>query len=339
MRATIKDIAKIAKVSASTVSRVLAGNPRISKETATRVLKLIKELNYHPNLIARSLANKSSGVIGVIIPENASVAFRNPFFSELFRGLTHQAHQYGYKILVDSTNDLEEENKAINEMMLSGLVEGIVLLTSRVDDPSIEQLVKANFPFVVVGKPENEVNVNWVDNDNFEIAYNLTKHLIVMGHEHIAFLGKCDNLLFTLERHGGYNKALKDHNIKVNTDYVLKCNILSDQGYELAEHLLINSKKVTAIIACDDLIAFGAMKSVLDRGFRIPYDIAVAGFNNVPLSQYSNPPLTSVDINSFGLGQSAINLLADSIKSLCKSFNREIIPAKLILRRSTVNDF
>lgn len=335
MRVTLNDIAKIAKVSTSTVSRAIANNPKISVATREKIFKIMKELNYHPNIIARSLANKSTRIIGIIIPGTAETAFQNPFFPEVLRGISSVAHKHKYNVLISSVSNLEEEKQTLKQFVHGGITEGIILLVSRVGDPSVAELTKLRFPFVVIGKPENESEVNWVDNNNFTIGYELTKHFIQQGHRKIAFLGVSSNYIVTLDRLNGYKKALEDNGIPIDERLIVESKFIEDNGYELMKQLFERGQKPTGVMAGDDLLAFGAMKYINEQGLKVPDDIGVSGFNNVPLANYSIPPLTSVEVNPFLLGSKAFELLLTAINSDYKSYNRAIVPAELVIREST----
>ncbi|HHU51925.1 MAG TPA: LacI family transcriptional regulator [Firmicutes bacterium] len=343
MRVTIKDIAKKAGVSPSTVSRVIANHPRISSATKHKVMKIMKELDYHPNMIARSLASKSSKIIGVIIPGTAERSFEHPFFPELLRGIGTVAYQHGYNILISSVTSLEEEKDTIIQFARGGITDGVILLTSRVRDPSVAELIKMSFPFVIIGRSEQESRVNWVDNDNFSIGYELTEHFIKRGHRRIAFLGLSPDFLVTVDRFNGYKQALRDHGIPVDEELVVESQFVTDDGYHLMKTFYRHrSVQPTGIIACDDLLAFGAIKYLNEHGLEVPRDVAVAGVNNVPQAAYFSPSLTSVEINAFSLGAKAVELLLAEVNEEytagvphTRSYSRTIIPAELIVRDST----
>ena len=335
MAVTIIDVARTANVSPSTVSRVIAKNPRISNATCDKVLKIMEEMNYQPNIIARSLVNKSTRIIGVIIPGTTEKAFQHPFFPEILRGISSVAHKSKYKILISSVSCIKEEKQIINEIARGGITEGVILLTSKIKDPSISELIKINFPFVVVGRPDKHDEVNWVDNDNFSAGYELTQYFIKQGHKEIAFIGVSSEFIVTLDRLEGYKKALIDNGLPINKNLIVEGEFMGSTGVDLMKVLLDRGIKLTGVIACDDFIAFGAIKLLMEYGLKVPEDIAVAGFNNVPLSSYFTPTLTSVEINAFSLGSKAFELLYASMNNNYTSINRAIIPAKLIIRNST----
>jgi DNA-binding LacI/PurR family transcriptional regulator len=336
MGVTLNDIAKAAKVSPSTVSRAIANNPKISSATREKVFKITKAMNYHPNIIARSLANKASRIIGVIIPGMAEKAFQHPFFPEVLRGISSIAHKHKYNILISSADNPDEERQTLKQFTQGGITEGIILLASKVGDPSVNELLKSNFPFVVIGKPEKDHEVNWVDNNNFTISYELTQHIIAQGRRRVAFLGVSSNFIVTLDRLNGYKQALIDQGLPVDESLIVESKFIDDNGYILMQQLLERGSAPTGVITGDDLLAFGVLRLINERGLKVPEDIAVAGFNNVPLANYSYPPLTSVEINAFGLGSKAFELLLTALNSDCKSYNRMIVPAKLVIRDSTV---
>lgn len=335
MGVTLNDIAKIAKVSPSTVSRAIANNPKISVATREKIYKIMKDLNYHPNIIARSLANKSTRIIGIIIPGMAEKAFQHPFFPEVLRGISSMAHKYKYNVLISSVSTSEEEKQTLKQFAYGGIAEGIILLASKVKDPSVAELMKIKFPFVVIGKPENELEVNWVDNNNFTIGYELTQHFIKLGRKKIVFLGVSSNFIVTLDRLHGYKKALEDNGLAVDEKFIIESKFIDDNGFDLMKQLFDRGVNPTGVIAGDDLLAFGAMRFIYEQGIKIPEEIAVAGFNNVPLANYSVPPLTSVEINAFELGAKAFELLK-AINNDSRSYNRTIVPAELVIRESTV---
>lgn len=337
LNATINDVAKAANVSPSTVSRAIANNPRISAATREKVFRVMKEMNYHPNMIARSLANRSTKIIGVILPGIAEKAFQHPFYPQILSGISSVASKNNYKILLStSVSSQKEEKKVINEFAKGGITEGIILMTSRVDDPLISELEKINFPFVVVGRPVNDGDINWVDNDNVSIAYELTEHLIKQGCRKIAFIGLAPEFIVTLDRLEGYKKALKENDIEFDEGLIVEGEFLSSTGSDWMEKFTDSGIVPDGIVACDDLVAFSAIKLLADYGLKVPDDVLVAGFNNVPQADYFQPTLTSVEVNAFSLGLKAFELLLDCINSNFKSFSRSIVPAQLVIRNSSI---
>lgn len=336
---TINDVAKAANVSPSTVSRAIANNPRISTATREKIYRIMKEMNYHPNMIARSLANRSTKIIGVILPGITEKAFQHPFYPQILSGISSGAYKNNYKILLStSVSNKKEEKKIINEFAKGGITEGIILMTSKVNDPSISELEKMNFPFVVVGRPVNDGKVNWVDNDNVSIAYELTEHLIKQGCSKIAFIGLAPDFIVTLDRFEGYKKALKANNLEFDKNLVVEGEFLTNTSSDWMKKFTEKGIKPDGIIACDDLVAFSAIKLLADYSLKVPDDVLIAGFNNVPQSEYFAPPLTSVEVNAFSLGLKAFELLFNCMKNNFESYSRAIVPAQLVIRSSSIKN-
>lgn len=335
MAVTIKDVARIAGVDPSTVSRVIADNPRISEKTKEKVLKVMAELDFHPNAIARSLANRSTKTIGVIMPHATEQVFVNPFFTEVMRGIGVSALKRGYNVLFSTGSSGEEEYKATQRLVNEKRVDGLILLTSRIGDKTIEGLKKKRFPFVVVGKPSKMEDVNWVDNDNLEAGYEATDYLIKQGHKRIGFIGGEFSYVFMGERFKGYKKALDANGMKFYKEYLSLDELVEEGGYRAIGKLLQAKSRPTAVVAADDLVAFGAIRAIKEAGLRVPEDIAVVGFNDTPLASYIDPPLSSVEIFVYDLGYNASETLINQLEESDGHKKHIIIPTKLIVRRSS----
>jgi DNA-binding LacI/PurR family transcriptional regulator len=335
MGVTIKDVARIAGVDPSTVSRVIADSPRISQNTKEKVTKVMEELDFYPNAIARSLANRSTKTIGVIMPLSSEQVFVNPFFTEVMRGISASSLKRGYDILFSTGGSSDEEYQATSRIVNERRVDGLILLTSRRQDKTINDLIKKKLPFVVVGKPSRLENINWVDNDNQEACYNATEHLIKQGHSNIGFIGGEFSYVFMCERFKGYKRALDIYNIKFNKDYLSLGEFLEEGGYHAMKKLLNLKKIPSAIVAADDLMAFGAIRAIKESGLRIPEDVAIVGFNDTPLANYIEPSLSSVEIFVHELGYSASEILINHLEQPDEQKKHIIIQTNLIVRKSS----
>lgn len=335
MAVTIKDVARLAGVDPSTVSRVIADNPRISDKTKEKVHKVMEELDFHPNAIARSLANRSTKTIGVIMPHSTEQVFVNPFFTEVMRGIGVSALQKGYYVLISTGSSSDDEYKATSRLVNEKRVDGLILLTSRIGDKTIESLRKKRFPFVVVGKPANMEDVNWVDNDNREAGFQAAEYLIKLGHERIGFIGGEFTYVFMSERFSGYKKALDTYGLKFGKELLSLGEFVEEGGYNAVKKLLMLKNRPTAIVAADDLMAFGAMRAIKEEGLRIPEDISVIGFNDTPLASYVEPTLSSMEIFVYDLGYNACEALINQLQEPGGHKKHIIIPASLRARRST----
>ena len=331
MAVTIKEVAKVVNVSPSTVSRAIAGNPKISDATKQKVYKAMKEMNYHPNAIARSLVNKTTKTIGLILPNTDEDLFVNPFFIQVMRGISRYAQKKGYFIMYTYSNNEDQEVEYIASLMNSGRVDGIILPVVRKNDKCINYLKQADYPFVVIGKPENTDGVLWVDNDNFHAMYSIVNFLIQKGERKIAFIGGPSSLNVTINRLEGYKRAMENMGVKIEENMIQVAEFTEKSGYEAMKRILTKLSP-TAVVATDDLIAFGASKAISEMSDQ---HISIIGFNNTPLGAYRNPTLTSVDINSEELGYYAVKLLINKLENKRENIKNYIIATKLVEREST----
>ncbi|MEH7383807.1 LacI family DNA-binding transcriptional regulator [Bacillus sp. JJ1521] len=334
MAITIKEVAKEANVSPSTVSRVIADNPRISEETKKRVREAMEKLGYHPNFQARSLAVKSTETIGIVTPFSASHVLQDPFFPEVIRGISVQAREHKYGMYLSTAGTEDEIFEEVVGMVQGRRVDGLILLYSRTDDRLINYLQKNDFPFTVIGRPVSSAErVTHVDNDNIYITKVVTEHLIELGHTKIAFVGFDGDFVFMLDRLEGYKQALSDAGMHFNEDYLVHKSTLRE-GIGAIKSFLKSVEPPTALVCTDDFIAIELMSHFEEMNIRVPEDVSIASFNNVLLAEYSKPPLTSVDIDIFQLGMEGASCLLEKIKNPNVLPKRITIPAKLIERKS-----
>lgn len=332
---TLSDVAKKAGVSPSTVSRVISNSPRISKATKEKVHKCMDELGYYPNVIARSLAKNKTGNIGVIMPTRSEDIFLNPFFPEALRGIVKSAANSGYDILLSTNTELENELNSIKNLTRGSRVDGIVLMSSKIDDESIDYLSSIDFPFSLIGSPYKADNgINHVDNDNFMAAYELTRYLTLMGKKNIAMIAADPSLMVTKKRIEGYKKAIEESHLDFDEGQLFIGSFDEETGYKYGREILELNPRPDAVIVTDDLVAFGAIQVLESLNIGIPKDIAVASFNNSVLSRYSQTPFTSVDVNAYDLGLESINLLVEAIEKGVRN-RKTIIPYKIHKRKST----
>ncbi|QVY62846.1 LacI family DNA-binding transcriptional regulator [Cytobacillus gottheilii] len=333
MAVTIKDVAKLANVAPSTVSRVIANNPRISEKTKKKVKEAMRQLGYHPNFIARSLASQSTQAIGLVMPSSADIVFQNPFFSTVLRGLSEGAHVKHYALHMTTGKTDEEIFDGVMQMVQGGRVDGVILLYSKVEDKIQSYLRERNFPFVVIGKPfKNVEEITHVDNDNFRAAKDVTEYLIKLGHQQIAFVGGSLNMVVTVERLLGYEKAIREAGITLVNEYIVHEQFLREGGQEAIRGLLSLERPPTALVVSDDLMALGVLNTLNEIGLAVPEDMSIISFNNVIIAEMSRPPLTSVDINIFDLGFEASRSLIQLIENPKEPVKRIIIPHQIVER-------
>lgn len=330
-KVTIKDVAKLAGVATSTVSRVIADSSRISEETKQVVREAMKQLGYHPNAIARSLVNKTTNTLAVVMPQSAEKALLNPFFSQALSGISSACHEEGYCILMSTGSTEEEQLQSIKNIVMSGRVDGVIILYSSVKNLVLEEVKEANFPLIVVGKPLESENVLFVDNDNVEAAFIVTEKLIKKGHKKIGLLSGYFDYVFSLDRLEGYRAALMENGLDFDRSLIEEAEFTKEDGYEKMKGMLSKENKPTALVVTDDVMAFGAIEAIKEAKLSIPEDIEIISFNNVPLAEFCSPSLTSVDINASRLGFEAARVMIENIKGTAEE-HKVMVPTKIVYR-------
>lgn len=331
MKVTIKDVAKKANVSPSTVSRVLSNSPRISDKTKEKVYKVIEELKYKPNPIARGLVNSKTRILGVILPEEAENLLSNPFFIQAMKGISSYAEEREYYITYAFSNNKESEKKHIKDLTASGLIEGMLILRTKENDENIKYLKDIDFPFVIMGRLKETEGVLWVDNDNFKAMYNIIDKLIYKGHKKIGLIGAKNELNVCKDREKGYKVALEINGFNVNENLISYGKDFKEEEGYIQMKKILEREKPTAVVAMDDLLAIGAMKALKEKDLN---DISIVGFNNIPLCKFQKPELASVDINGVKLGYYATKLLIDKIEEVEDTRDHYIIETTFIERES-----
>ncbi|WP_428909616.1 LacI family DNA-binding transcriptional regulator [Niallia sp. Krafla_26] len=335
MAVTIKDVAKAANVTPSTVSRVIADSPRISIKTKQKVRQVMKDLGYQPNLNARNLAKRCTQTIGLIMPNSTDKVFQNPFFPEVIRGISNMAHTTEYAIQFSTGETEEQIYDGVVRMVQSGRVDGVILLYSRINDKVMAFLEDKEVPYTMIGKPyQNMDKTTHVDNDNIGAAKEVTKYLLNLGHKRIGFVGGNLSLMVTKDRRQGYEEALEEAGIAISHDYIVHEDSLIEGGQEVVAKLISLEETPTALVVVDDLMALDMINTLEKHGIRVPDDISIVSFNNLLLSQLAHPPLTTVDINIHDLGFQAAKTLIEMIKNSNEPAKRLIIPHKMIERNS-----
>jgi DNA-binding LacI/PurR family transcriptional regulator len=336
MSVTIKDVAKAVGVSPSTVSRVISNHPRISKKTSIKVKKIMEELGYHPNMMAKSLVSRTTNTIGILLPRPAEELFINFFFAEFIRGISTRAARSSYDLLMTTGASEKEELEAVTRIVKGKRVDGVIILYSRPNDTIIHFLNKERFPFVLIGRSEDFPDTLCVDNDNIQAAYDATNHLISQGHQRIGFVSGPSNLSVSQDRLEGYQKALRHANLPIRSDWTVEGEFLQESGYRAMSHIMNLPERPTALVAIDDIVTFGVLRGLTELGYRVPQDLSLVSFNNLALSELTSPPISSIDIGIYQLGYTASHTLLSFINTPDAIKSRTIIPHRLIIRESSL---
>lgn len=338
MPITIKDVAKLAGVSPSTVSRTCSNHPSISRQTKAKVRKAMQELGYEPNFQVNNPSIRNSRTIGIILPDSEAEVYQNSFYLEVIRGIGQFCNQKQYLNTLITGSTEKEVLQVIRTMLHSGRVDGFIVLYSKKDDAVLEYLHDNGITYVLVGKACFHPNqVIYIDNDNIQAAKEATDYLIHLGHRKIAFLGTDNNSIFVQDRKNGYMMSLMEHNLPVQQDYFFEHNMAQEDNAEhddAIRQVLSSSNAPTAVLVSDDILAVAFEKILIDVGIRVPEQLSIISFNNSLFAQLTNPPLTSVDVNSFQLGIEAASQIINHIENPNLLATKIIVPHRIIERNS-----
>jgi len=333
MKVTIKDVARAAGVSVSTVSRALQNNRRISPEVRAKVQKIAKEMDFHPNQMARSLVNRQTRIIGAVFPSDIHMNLGNPFYPSLLQGMGHAASEQRYHLLLITGSEALSTEDASHQAVDSGYVSGLIHLAAE-NEPQAEHSV----PSVVIGHPVNDWNRCSVDNDNIEGGFIATRYLLDRGHRRILLLGYNPRFMFTVDRREGYEKAMREAGLSVRSDWVVSSRPLYvPQDSQVLHDLFSCEDRPTAAVCMDDAQAIALCRMLTQLGLSVPGDVSLISFNNTEASRYHNPPLTTIDVSPYQLGVTAMNLMLSMLRGEAEAPVSITVPFTLVERSSVSN--
>lgn len=335
MPVTLHDIAKKTGVSVATASRALAGVPGVAAATQKRVLKVAQEMGYRPNVLAQRLQKQRTDTIGFIIP-TFGPRFSDPYFSELLTGIGNEASVHEYDLLVSTHAPGPEELLAYERIVRERRADGVLVVRTRQDDARIKYLVEHNFPFVAFGRAELDIDFPYVDVDGETGLHTLVEHLISIGHRRIAFVNAPTDFMFSVYRLRGYKDALLKNNLPYEETLVETGGLTEQSGYEAGLRLLALDAPPTAIIAANDLMAFGVISAVQEKGLNIGKDIAVAGFDDIPMSKLVRPPLTTMRQPIYEIGRHICRMLLKLLSGDELEQPHVLLTPQLVIRQSTL---
>ena len=335
MKVTIKDVAKKSGVSIATVSLVLHGNPRISSETRKRVLKAVEELDYQPSMLARGLVMRQTGNIGFVLTEDHFLR-TEPFYTRIFLGTEFGARDSNHFVLLATIPTDFSENDFLPRFITQKNVDGLII-AGKVPDAFLEKVARYHLPTVFVDFYPAEGEYSAILMDNIRGGMLATEHLIQLGHRDIAFLAGDMAHPSIRERYLGYHSALQQHGISPNPELEIinEKKTGKESGYHAVCTLLNKGVKFSALFACNDAMAIGAMECLKKQGFKIPEQISVVGFDDIESDAFQDPPLTTISVPKYDMGIEAIKLVREMIEQNLKKNKKIIVPVELIVRKST----
>ena len=326
--ANIKDVARHARVSVATVSRVFNDSTLVSEATRARVRKVAARLNYWPNGAARSLITNRTHAIGVLLPD-----LFGEFFSEIIHGIDQAAGRAGFHLLVSSSHAHTEEIVAALRVM-RGRIDGLIVMVPDADGPAAIRAAGVDFPLVLIDPGSDAGGVPSVSIANREGAETMVRHLLQLGHRRIAMITGPARNTDAEQRREGYRAALRQANADSSHDLEFSGDFSEPSGYEAAARLLALSPRPTAVFCANDYMAIGVLGALSDAGVRVPQEMAVVGFDDISMARYLNPPLTTMHVDAYHLGIRAAELIVSAGESTQVPVVREVLPASLVIRGS-----
>ncbi|ALS27647.1 transcriptional regulator [Paenibacillus sp. 32O-W] len=330
MKPTIYDVARAAGVSTATVSKVINGTGRISDKTRKRVTEIMEELRYQPSMVAAALTRRSTSTVGLMLPDLA-----NPYFAEIARAVEDRGHEFGFSLLICSTdNDPSKEEKYLS-LMVQKCVDGIMIATSTGQDGLLRELAEQRMPIVAISRELPSLPVDTVMVDDFMGGYMAGKHLVGLGHRRIGIIAEKLGASSSPERIRGCRQAMAEAGIEADDSLIAEASYTVDGGRKAAARLLGGGEPPTALFACNDVLAIGALQAAFERGLQVPEQLSVVGFDNTMLATITAPPLTTVSQPIQDIGRRAFDALLQEIRGEKRTKQRLVLLPELVVRRST----
>lgn len=326
---TIADIARIAKVSKTTVSRVLNNKPYVEADTKQRVLAIIDETGFTPQYSAISLAGGKTNIIGLLVP-----SLSNPYSLTVIQGVAEKIAGENFDLMLYTTGLSEENQKRFIQKLSKKVVDGLVVLLPRESSDLEKELFTSDLPIVLIDHRGINSHVPTIAVTNEKGGYDATNYLVSLGHHAIGFITGVLDFGCSIERLEGYKVALASHNIPFESRYVIPGDFTELSGYSSTKALMSQKKPPTAIFCSNDEMAIGAVKAIQEIGLRVPYDVSIIGFDDISKASMVYPPLTTIRQPLFKMGENAANLLLDLIKGTKIDKTCVVLQTELVIRGS-----
>lgn len=332
MAATLKDIADQLGLSVNTVSRALNDKPDVSHVTRTRVLDLARQLGYVPNSLARSLVNGRSNSVGAVIADVA-----NPFYGKIIRGVEETMREAGYSVVLANTNEQDDLEQEAIRTLRSKRVDGLLVSPVQGSYEHLAQLHRDGIPLVLMNRHIDEIQADYVINNNQFGAYQAVKHLVDFGHTHIAHITGPLQVSSVRERIAGYQQALDETGLSTDHRSITHTRLDMDGGYGAALQLIRSGTRPTAIFTYSDLMAVGVLKALRELGLRVPRDVSLVGYDDIEFAVFLEAPLTTVRQSMYEIGVRSAQIMLEILHNPTHTVgqHRVVLDPQLIVRGST----
>lgn len=332
---SIKKLAEYLGLSKSTVSRALNGYSDVNADTRIKVMKAAQEMGYKANPTAKRLASGKSRNIGIILPSNTRL-FVSSAFSKVLAGVSNLLAKHDYRLIVTTLSESQNEQQVYSEFITSGLVDALFIVRTRINDERIRLLKEYNFPYICYGFEQGYAPDSYVDVDNQQAFYKLTKRQIELGHKRIAFLDAPINLTLSQARKQGYLNAMQEANLDVDPRWLLNGELNEGDAMNMTKELMAFSQRPTSILCADDTMAMGTISACEELGYSPGIDVAIAGYGDYEHSIYSKPSITTLKYDTLAVGEELAKLMLNKLEN--KQFEiKNWYQAEIIARQSDAN--
>lgn len=329
---TLEDIAKKCGVSRSTVSRVINDHPNVSDKVRKRVQKEIKNTGFRPHAAARALVSQRSWTVGLVLPRSVNSFFTDPYYPRLIQGIAQGCNQLKYTLGLYLITEAEDEEEIFPRLARRGSLDGILFQSDQIGDQLIDKLAQSGIPLVIIGRPFHNDNLSYIDIDNVSAAIMAVNHLVQLGYKRIGTITGPLNTTVGIDRKAGYVQALQDHGILVDEQLITEGDFTENKGYQGILQIL--PARPEAVFVASDQMAIGAIRALREKGLRVPEDVAIIGFDDLPLSNSIDLHLSTVHQPVYEFGIKAVEFLNDLIVTGTSPSRHIIMGTELVVRES-----
>ncbi|MBQ4870296.1 LacI family DNA-binding transcriptional regulator [Priestia megaterium] len=335
---TIKDIARVAGVSVTTVSRALNGYFDVNEKTKQKILAVAKELDYSPNTLARGLVMKKSKTIGLLVSGMSKENVKDNFTFEVLCGINETASTLGYDLILFNTNTTKQREKTYAQLCRERRVDGAIVQGIRKDDPYLKEILESDIPCVLIDIPFETDSVGYVTTDNIQGAKKAVEHLIQQGCKNIGMVNGHQGAYVSEERLKGYKEKLTEYNLPIREEWIIDGGFEEVKSESNTYTLLKQHKEIDALFCASDVMALGALRACKKIGKAIPNDISIVGYDNITLASYTTPPLTTIGQEIYTIGAEAADLLINMLEGTSTNMRR-YVDTQLVIRESTTKNY